>query len=89
MRDLAPDSYGVEVHANLDAGVDTAVLHNAISSLHPRYREAVTLRYLAGFSSEEAASALGCSKAILAVTLHRGLSALRKALNTHLVVEET
>lgn len=89
LRDLTPDPTGVELHAHLDTGVDAAALHRAIASLHPRYREAVTLRYLAGLTSEEAASALGCSKAVLAVTLHRGLGALRRAMNTHLVLEES
>lgn len=89
LRDLASDSDGLEGHTRLDAGVDPAVLQRAIASLHPRYREAVTLRYLAGLTAEEAAAALGCTKAVLAVTLHRGLGALRKAMNTQFVLEET
>lgn len=88
LRDLAPDAHGIDAHSHLDGGVDAALLHQAIATLHPRYREAVSLRYLAGLTSDEAASALGCSKAVLAVTLHRGLGALRKAMSTHLEAEE-
>jgi RNA polymerase sigma-70 factor (ECF subfamily) len=50
----------------------------ALDSLRPRYQEALTLRYLSGFSADEAAAAMGCSKPVLAVTLHRALSALRR-----------
>jgi RNA polymerase sigma-70 factor (ECF subfamily) len=52
----------------------------ALDTLRPRYQRALTLRYLAGLSADEAADAMGCSKPVLAVTLHRALGALRKAV---------
>jgi RNA polymerase sigma-70 factor (ECF subfamily) len=52
----------------------------ALDTLRPRYQQALTLRYLAGLSAEEAAEAMECTKAVLAVTLHRALGALRRAL---------
>ena len=55
-------------------------LRRALSTLRPRYQEAISLRYLAGLSHEEAAAALGVSKPVMAVTLHRALAALRKAM---------
>ncbi|HET7487051.1 MAG TPA: RNA polymerase sigma factor [Acidimicrobiales bacterium] len=53
----------------------------ALARIRPRYQQAVTLRYLAGLSTEEAAAALGCSRPTFAVTLHRALRALRSALS--------
>lgn len=52
----------------------------ALDTLRPRYQRALTLRYLAGLSADEAADAMDCSKPVLAVTLHRALGALRKAV---------
>jgi len=52
----------------------------ALDGLLPRYQEVITLRYLAGLSADEAADALGTSKAVVAVTLHRALRALRRAV---------
>ncbi|HWW43543.1 MAG TPA: RNA polymerase sigma factor [Acidimicrobiia bacterium] len=51
-----------------------------LGTLRPRYQTALSLRYLAGLSADEAAAAMGCSKAVLAVTLHRALGALRRAV---------
>ncbi|MFO7590069.1 MAG: RNA polymerase sigma factor [Acidimicrobiia bacterium] len=50
-----------------------------MSTLRPRYQQVLTLRYLGGMTTEDAAEAMGCSKAVLAVTLHRALSALRRS----------
>ena len=52
----------------------------ALDKLRPRYQQALTLRYLSGLSADDAAAAMGCSKPVLAVTLHRALSALRRAV---------
>jgi RNA polymerase sigma-70 factor (ECF subfamily) len=51
---------------------------SALDTLRPRYQEALTLRYLSGLSADDAAAAMGCSKPVLAVTLHRALGALRR-----------
>ena len=61
-------------------GIDPPALRAALATLHPRYREAISLRYLESIPLEDAASVMGCSKATLSVTLHRAVSALRKAL---------
>jgi RNA polymerase sigma-70 factor (ECF subfamily) len=50
----------------------------ALPRLRPRYQEVITLRYLGGMPADQAAEAMGCSKATLAVTLHRALGALRR-----------
>ena len=50
----------------------------ALDTLRPRYQQALTLRYLSGLSADDAAEAMGCTKPVLAVTLHRALGALRR-----------
>ena len=60
--------------------VDLDGLRAALATLRPRYQRAISLRYLAGLSHEEAAEAMGCSKAVMAVTLHRATAALRRAV---------
>jgi RNA polymerase sigma-70 factor (ECF subfamily) len=87
LRALAPDERvvaGFETHIGTgaeDGSIDRAMLHRALHGLPERYRDAITLRYLAGMSADEAATELGWTKAVLAVTLHRGLKALRTALS--------
>ena len=64
----------------VDRDDDLAAFRVALSSLAPRYQDAISLRHLAGLEADEAAAALGCSKAVLAVTLHRAKAALRRAM---------
>ncbi len=59
----------------------TKLLLAALGNLNPRYQEAITLRYLAGLSHEEAADAMGITKPVMAVTLSRALKALKKAMD--------
>ena len=54
-------------------------MREAMSTLRPRYQEALSLRYLAELDADDAAKAMGCTKPVLAVTLHRALGALRRA----------
>jgi RNA polymerase sigma-70 factor (ECF subfamily) len=58
----------------------TGDLLSALAALNPRYQRAVSLRYLAGLSHAEAAEAMGTSKRVMAVTLHRALRALRREI---------
>jgi len=53
----------------------------AMGALPARYQEAITLRYLGGLSAADAAAAMGCSKPVLAVTLHRALRALAREVD--------
>jgi RNA polymerase sigma-70 factor, ECF subfamily len=64
-----------------EGGEDRGRLLAALGTLNPRYQKAVSLRYLAGLSHAEAADAMGTTKPVMAVTLHRALRALRKALD--------
>lgn len=58
----------------------TQALLAALDTIHPRYQEAISLRYLSGLSHEEAAAAMGISKPVMAVTLSRALKGLKKAM---------
>ena len=78
LRELAQ---AAELPSDADDAVDTLrteLVLAALTRLRPRYQEAVSLRYLAGLSHEEAATAAGCTKPVFAVTLHRALAALRR-----------
>lgn len=54
---------------------------SALSKLHPRAAEMFALRYLEGFDNREIARAMRTSQAVVAVTLHRARSRLRKELS--------
>ncbi|MDY7101095.1 MAG: RNA polymerase sigma factor [Actinomycetota bacterium] len=60
---------------------DREVVLAAMTKLNPRYQEAISLRYLAGLSHEDAAEAMGSSKPVMAVTLSRALKALKKEID--------
>jgi RNA polymerase sigma-70 factor (ECF subfamily) len=53
----------------------------AMNRISPRYQQALSLRYLAGLSPEQAAAAFGTSKATMAVTVFRATRALRRELS--------
>lgn len=59
----------------------TERLNDALAQLDQNQREAVTLRFLLGLSLQETARALGKSEAAIKSLQHRGLGALRRALN--------
>jgi RNA polymerase sigma-70 factor (ECF subfamily) len=75
MRVLAAPTAADDTHDR-----DLHHLHLALADLPSRYRDVIVMRYLSDLSADEAAEALGCSKPVLAVTLHRALAALRKRL---------
>jgi RNA polymerase sigma-70 factor (ECF subfamily) len=84
LRDLAGTTAGGSdaAVADDDTGADRdealAAVRAALPRLSARYRQAIELRYLAGLDAATAADTIGCSKAALAVTLHRALGALRR-----------
>ena len=80
LRLLHPDSVVDDDRAGIED--DLALLRDALGTLPERYQEVISLRYLAGLEPEEAAAAMGCNKAVVAVTLHRATKALRKAIET-------
>ena len=83
LRELAPAHSPDElVNSEPAHGIDVADMHRALDRLSERYRAAISLRYLAGMSAGAAAAELGCTNAVLAVTLHRALKALRSQLTS-------
>ena len=64
-----------------EAGEDHGLLLAALATINPRYQRAISLRYFSGLSHAEAAEAMGTTKPVMAVTLHRALRALRRALD--------
>ncbi len=81
---LVPDA-GDQV-ATADGAVDDAgaertdAVRTAISSLHPRDRDLIALKFYAGLSNAEIASTLGISESNAGTRLHRALGALREAV---------
>ncbi len=59
----------------------------ALGKIRPRYQRALSLRYLADLTNEEAAAAMGVSRATMAVIVHRGAAALRKVIEASRVEE--
>ena len=72
---------GAEEDGPAEAGEDQGRLLAALGTINPRYQRAISLRYLSGLSHAEAAEAMGTTKPVMAVTLHRALRALRRALD--------
>lgn len=58
----------------------TDVIREAMTGLNDRYQQVIALRFLSGLSHDDAARAMGMSKPVMAVTLHRAVAALRKAI---------
>lgn len=56
-------------------------LHAALANIDPVQKEVVTLRFLAGLSLKEVASALNKSVASVKALQHRGLKSLRMEMN--------
>lgn len=56
-------------------------VRGALDRLPARHHDVIALRYLAGLSASDAADALGCTRSVLAVRLHRALRALAKEVD--------
>jgi RNA polymerase sigma-70 factor (ECF subfamily) len=56
-------------------------VQHAVSELRPKLRWPIVLRYVEGFSYEEIARVLGCSKGTVASRLNRGHKALARRLH--------
>jgi RNA polymerase sigma-70 factor (ECF subfamily) len=83
LRLLHPDDeVGADDAEHLGTEDELTLLREALSALPERYQEVISLRHLAGLEPDEAAAAMGCTKAVLAVTLHRATKALRRAIES-------
>lgn len=81
--DRPPETFPAE-DANMSANGygDTEALAQAMTQLPQSQRQAIELMKLREMSLKEAAAATGTSIGALKVSVHRGISALRKALRT-------
>ena len=68
---------GPDEEVRLDDDVE---LRSALGRLNPRYERAISLRYLAGLDTTEAARAMGLTNAAFSVVLTRATRALRREL---------
>ena len=57
-------------------------LRVALAAIRPRYQQALTLRYFADLTNEEAAAAMGVSRRTMAVIVHRSMAALRRVIES-------
>jgi RNA polymerase sigma-70 factor (ECF subfamily) len=84
-RDLQlvpPEAGEPTQHRDLVRREAAAALERSLSTLPPRQRLAIVLRYYQGFSSREIAAVLECSEDTARNMLLRGLRKLRAALTT-------
>lgn len=80
LRETVPLESIAEPHAN---GLGPAELHDlreAVHRLPARYREAVVLRHVQGFSYDEIAGVLGVPSGTAKSDVHRGLAILKEEL---------
>ncbi len=66
--------------SSVDLSLSDRGLAVAVARLPERYREALLLRYWEDLSPEQLAQALGCSRAAVAVRLHRARKRLQDEL---------
>lgn len=66
--------------AAFSTAIDRDLLRRALATLQPEQRRLIVLRFLDGLGAAEMAVVVGCSRATLAVRLHRSLRALRDVL---------
>ncbi len=62
------------------SALDRDVLRRALARLPEVHRRVIVLRYFDGLGPDELGAALGCSRATVAVKVHRALRTLRGAL---------
>ena len=70
-----------DAHADLEL---RELLRQAVSKLEGRAAEALVLRYYEGYDNSRIAEVLGTSQMVVAVTLHRARTRLRKEIGNYL-----
>jgi len=79
-EDLSADGTLPEPPPEAGASAASEALESALSRLPEKYREAIVLTKITGFSSAEAAQVLGTTPAAVKLRVHRGYAALRQDL---------
>jgi len=76
-----PDATAVAPEDALDLALRRAALRTAMTTLSPRDRELIALKFHAGLDSDELAEVLGVSRSNAGTLLHRAMTKLREALD--------
>lgn len=71
---------GLDERVNKEIEFDFQAAVHALKSLDEKYREAVTMRYIDGYSPREIAQMLDETENVVSVRIHRGLQQLRKKI---------
>jgi RNA polymerase sigma-70 factor (ECF subfamily) len=83
LTDRPPETFSAyDANRSADAYGDVEALAQAMTQLPPGQRRAIELTKLKEMTLNEAAAATGTSVGALKVSVHRGMSALRKALGS-------
>lgn len=85
VRSVASEASAARVVS--DADLPDESLLSALGRIRPRYQRALTLRFFADLSNEEAAAAMGVSRRTMAVIVHRAAAALRRELESSAVAD--
>jgi RNA polymerase sigma factor (sigma-70 family) len=84
--ELAVESYESGLVDMQEMASQKNKLHNALTALPPRQREAVNLRYFHGFSYEQIAELMGINHQSVHNTLQKAMKILRAQLSTFLII---
>jgi RNA polymerase sigma-70 factor (ECF subfamily) len=85
----APIRFDAQPEERLLSAETRAVVERAIAALPPNQRTVVSLRDVEGWSSEEVRNVLDISETNQRVLLHRGRSAVRRALEKYMAESES
>ena len=80
--ELLTDAPPEPAHAPVGGPEERMLLWPHVTSLPPRQRAVIVLRYYEDLSEQEIAEALGCSRGNVKSTAHRALKALRAAIGS-------
>ena len=83
MLDLMPGRAGEQPQHQLQSDVSISVLDQSIRALPLRQQQAFLFRHWEGLSTQETATAMGCSTGSVKTHLSRALDALKTSLQPH------
>lgn len=81
LEQMTNDGFDVADNADTLTTVQASLTVKAIRRLEPKYREAVSLRFIQELLPREIAQITGESENTISVRIHRGLEQIRKILN--------
>lgn len=79
-EDLGFEAVDHGAHGRMEIAAETSRIAGLMDKIDPKYRDAVSLRYIDGLSPKEIAEIVGESENAVSVRIHRGLAMLREHL---------